>query len=931
MKSTNRVINRRRLQFAAAALLTASCGFSALADFSSAVLAKSPKGYWKLDETNLVPVMAVATNYGSAGAAANGTYLNGATSVPTPIAGAAGQSAVRFDGVSQKIQLPYNASLNPSSAFSVEAWVRPSTSNGWDNTWYRAVLRSGGQNWGGGYMLQYNANSGNDAGVFKFALYNSSGGFEVYNTNYMSSPNFTIFATNDVWFHMVGTWSSADNQGHLYVNGIELTNMNPATTGGIAYTPTTNSFLRIGADDTSPTDPVGNHLNPGATAHVAVYDTQLTPSQILAHYQAGTNAAANYSATVQADNPVAYWKLNETSFPAQPAAVNLGTAGASLNGTYCFASTPGLPGGLPPNYGGMTATNKGVYLTNTVTGIGDGGYVLFPPLRAKTDNTNLTIVAIIKNKGAQMASTAILGRRMVGSQKAGFQFDSSGLGLGYNWDDTSSQYNFSSGLKPLDGVWTFVALVITPTNAVVYMDSGSGLQAATNNVANLVQDGFAYQNYLGAEGGNYANSGRRYNGTIDELAVWGSSLTTQDMLDLREAWIGSGLFIASQPVSRPVMLGGMAKFNCTPAGSTNYMPFTYRLKKDGVPVGPVSSSATLFYTNVQPADLGSVFTVDVLTNGVSGGLSSAPVGLQRWTLPGTYSEVVESYHPTAYYRFTEASGTVYELAQCLDGTTNGLISKTAGPAATNGVDVGFEASNSAYNMNAAGGSPPAGGYVNCGGAGIVFNNGSIVTTTISGWIYPTASQTAYSGIYYCRNNDYAGLTFGPSGGYELGVSWNGNYNTHTYVYVYPNTWNFFAMVVTNDAATFYSYANGFGWQSNTISGPFPVRNLTGGTGTAIGTDPNTSLNRGIKGYLDELAVFNRFMTWDDVQALVSADANVHVSISKSAGNNNTIGWSWGTLRWADSLNGPWTDVPGASAPSFTTNSVSPQKYFRAVY
>lgn len=931
MKSPNRTKTKRHLHVAAAALLTWSCSFTALADFSSAVLSKNPKGYWQLDETNQVPVMAVATNYGSA-SPADGTYLNGATQIPSPIAGTPGETAVRFDGVSQKIQLPYNADLNPSGAFSVEAWVRPSTSNGWNNTYYRAVLRSGGQNWGGGYMLQYNALSGTDAGLFKFTLFNSSGGFEIYNTNFMTSSGFNIFATNDIWFHMVGTWSPDDNKGHLYVNGIEMTNMNPGSINGVAYTPTPNSFLRIGADDTSPTDPVGNHLNPGGTAHVAIYNTQLSQSQVQAHYDAGTNASANYSATVLADNPVAYWKLNETNFPAQPVAVNLGTAGSVLNGIYCFASKPGVTGGLPPNYGGLPATNSAVYLTNTLTGIGDGGYVLFPSMRSKTDPTNLTIVAIIKNNGQQMSATAILGRRIVGSNKAGFQFDNAGTGLGYNWDDTSGQFNFSSGLKPLSGVWTFVALVITPTNAIVYMDNGSGLQSATNNVANVAQDGFAYQNYLGAEGGNYANSGRRYNGTIDELAVWGSSLTREDLLDLREAWIGSGLFFASQPAPRPAMLGGMAKFNCTPAGSTNYMPFTYQLKKDGVPVGPVSASSTLFYTNVQGADLASSFSIAVSTNGGPVGLTSTPVSLQRWTLPGTYSEVVENYHPTAYYRFSEgALGTVYELAQCLDGATTGLISPTAGPAATNGMDVGFEANNSAYNCNAAGGSPASGGYVNCSGAGIVFNNGSIVTTTVSGWIYPTASQIAFSGIYYCRNADYAALNFGPSGGYELGVSWNGNYNTHTLVYVYPNTWNFIAMVVTNDAATFYSYSYGNGWQSNTIAGSFPVRNLTGGTGTCIATDPNTGLNRGIKGYMDEVAVFNRCMTWEDVQALVSADANVHLSIQKTAGNNKTVGWSWGTLRWADSLAGPWTDVPGASAPSFTTNSASAQKFFRAVY
>ena len=41
--------------------------------------------------------------------------------------------------------------------------------------------------------------------------------------------------------------------------------------------------------------------------------------------------------------------------------------------------------------------------------------------------------------------------------------------LGYNWNNNSSTYNFHSGLFPPLNTWSFVALTITPTNAVLYL------------------------------------------------------------------------------------------------------------------------------------------------------------------------------------------------------------------------------------------------------------------------------------------------------------------------------------------------------------------------------------------------------------------------------------------------------------------------------
>jgi len=47
-----------------------------------------------------------------------------------------------------------------------------------------------------------------------------------------------------------------------------------------------------------------------------------------------------------------------------------------------------------------------------------------------------------------------------------------------------------------------------------------------------------------------------------------------------------------------------------------------------------------------------------------------------------------------------------------------------------------------------------------------------------------------------------------------------------------------------------------------------------------------------------------------------------------SGNQLTVSWSAGTLQEATSLTGPWTPVPGASAPSYTVTMSGPQMFFR---
>jgi hypothetical protein len=66
-------------------------------------------------------------------------------------------------------------------------------------------------------------------------------------------------------------------------------------------------------------------------------------------------------------------------------------------------------------------------------------------------------------------------------------------------------------------------MVITPTNATLYMQDGTGLKA-TNNVATHNPSTLSGTNYVGWDTAGNA-SGRRWNGSIDELMIFNTALS----------------------------------------------------------------------------------------------------------------------------------------------------------------------------------------------------------------------------------------------------------------------------------------------------------------------------------------------------------------------------------------------------------------------
>jgi hypothetical protein len=91
--------------------------------------------------------------------------------------------------------------------------------------------------------------------------------------------------------------------------------------------------------------------------------------------------------------------------------------------------------------------------------------------------------------------------------------------LEYHWNDGFSGYN--SGLIVPNSQWVFVALVVQPTKATLYMNAGAGMQSATNVAAHTVRP-VLNAGYIGWD--NF-NANRRWYGKVDETMIFDRALT----------------------------------------------------------------------------------------------------------------------------------------------------------------------------------------------------------------------------------------------------------------------------------------------------------------------------------------------------------------------------------------------------------------------
>ena len=231
---------------------------------------------------------------------------------------------------------------------------------------------------------------------------------------------------------------------------------------------------------------------------------------------ANSNVATVFISVESKVPPAGWWKFDEGSGST---ANNSGTLGGGNDGTLVnMDDSDWVQGRVGPTALDFDGTDD---------------YVSVPALNLNSNT--VTITAWIRRDGTQAETYTGIVISRDGSTSAGISFGkgSGGFGdinheLAYNWNDMQAAWEWHSGLIVPDNKWTFVALVVEPEQATLYMDEGGTLQSATNTLSHGTEefDGIT------RIGHDVMSSTRFFKGRIDDVRIYRRSLSPSEIEEL---------------------------------------------------------------------------------------------------------------------------------------------------------------------------------------------------------------------------------------------------------------------------------------------------------------------------------------------------------------------------------------------------------------
>jgi hypothetical protein len=455
--------------------------------YRQTVLASTPVGYWRLDEQSGTSAVDLSGNNNT------GTYTGGVTLQQVGAVGD-GTYSTKFDGVDGWITIPDSASLSPTAAVTVEAWVMPtafppSAANG-------IVCKDVG-----------GTTSTNPAYVLQIDQF----GKAVFGINSLPDTFTTATASSALtlnrWSHVVGTYDGANM--FLYVNGVQV-----ATTAVVVAIDNTTGTLNIGRQKTTA---VTTRFWSGRIDEVAVYSTALTAATILTRYNIGLRRPSVYENMILQAGPLGYWRLNETA----------GTTITDLSGNGYHAVATALN-----TYRVASALGDGTTGITTGDGVSNASASV-AALGGPNPNDIITVEYWFK--GTDNASEF----SPAGPNRA--TFDPNGLPLdagmgGWGMSKRGVSPNGSIGVRidtttatnqvkiipgvVWDGAWHHLAIVLNNGNFIWYKD---GVSVSSGTYSHGAGFGNAAASFVvfGANSPNICS--------VDEVAVYGRELTAREI------------------------------------------------------------------------------------------------------------------------------------------------------------------------------------------------------------------------------------------------------------------------------------------------------------------------------------------------------------------------------------------------------------------
>jgi hypothetical protein len=434
-------------------------------------------------------------------------------------------SSLDFDGSNDSVDCGNGSSLDITGALSISFWIYGET-----NLAHKGIVSkcpsSGSIPTVAQYHIQYQTNN-----TLRFVLRN----FDLYTGKETTGTVPTVDL--NTWQHITMTWNGT-NTMTVYKNGLPVCTKVQAITNVSNTSPV---LLGLRA--------AGGFLN-GKLSNTAIWNTELTSTQITTLYNNGTPAS-----DISSLSPVSWWKLDNTTTGL------LDSGSASNNGTNSGATEyAGFVNALAGESSGMDSSNLVVSDLQQTSGYSPyaldfGGISASLKTYTIPAATNtVTLSAWVKRTGATGSYGGVFGVRNSGGspdfglcwQLCFFSTDNkiqfrTSSGVGYNYTLTTVTQN---DVMP-DNTWTHVVGVADGTNIKIYINGAlqtdtktqtdGTLQTPTSNIL------FAAQ---GSAGGN------PFNGQLSNCARWNVGLTQAQVTEIYNQGVPSNLntFSGTAPI-----------------------------------------------------------------------------------------------------------------------------------------------------------------------------------------------------------------------------------------------------------------------------------------------------------------------------------------------------------------------------------------------
>jgi autotransporter-associated beta strand protein len=635
-------------------------------------------------------------------------------------------------------------------------------------------------------------------------------------------------------------------------------------------------------------------------------------------------APSNYEAAAVAAGPVALYMFQENSAdPASGSAMAFDYQG-DLDGVYGTTAFNGFNGFVGPRpsdgFPGFDVNNLAVHFQGFVS----NSHVAIPPLNL---NTNTVTLAAWINPGAPPPNAGIIFSRS-GSTIAGLNYTANVDGngnrtLGYTWNNDPGTFSWDSAIAPPPGIWSYVALVVTPTNASIFVLNANGLLSASHPFTHVVQS-FSGPTLIGEDG--LAAGNRQFDGNMYGAAIYSNALSQAQLEGIYGAASGVSNFppvMQTQPVSQTLYEQQNATFSAAVSGTqplslqwqwfdgVNYYDVTNGGRITGANASSLvisnltQSDATnlvLVATNAYGAVTSSVVTLTVSPVGPAENITNSTVlsSGSDWNTGSAWSDGLSasisavSKPGSAYFVVpggglrTPNVGSVTQFPGNIISLTGAGVFNTTLPAANIGALI-LKGAGSAYTK-------------------LVMNGGEILSFTDANGAHVIGGTE----MNVLANTPIAGLS--STGGRSITISATLTGNGSLEYIGWPNT-TFQPAAVTslNIAGT-----------NNLFNGTWSVDagTLVGSTPGALGTNGITVSANGALQTTYDLNNPNATLTLNGRMNLTQNNTFQNVIINGAALSGGT--YSYATLSASYPANFPatWTGVTGADSITNAAGSIT---------